>query len=536
MSEFTVGSIVVVACGALVALAYLARTATGWRAGDPRQVDGASGARKGALWGGLVPAAAVLLFSWLAVLTLCHVHGALGQWFRVHAQYVRAWYAFWGLVLLIDACEFALRMVYALRGRPFPIPPLIRNILHVLLVVGALLLVAKVVLILNVSTVLASTALLTAVVGFALQGVLGNLLAGMSMHLVRATVPGDWVAIGDIEGEVLETNWREARLQTVGGHILVVPNSKVAESVIHNMTHPTPLRRVTVEVGASYSDAPAEVIAALEAAALSVPEVLREPKPNAVLAAYLDFGINYQLRFWTNRYFDRARLISDVQCRIWYQFKRCGIEIPFPMSDKLLNDFMEVVYRQRTLPPADKEQERNLEALLQSEFCRTLLQDEEGNALVERESLCPAVQAMRRVRYMRGETLFTQGEEGETAYVLLRGTIEGRVEFEAEVAPHTFSAKAGALLGEMSLVTGMPRAATLCAAEEVEVLEIPKTAFVKLLGLRPDLPAKLAELASQRAALNASMYAQLKAMPRAGLKESLQRDSILKRFRRMLSL
>ena len=490
---------------------------------------------KGAVWGGLLPALMVLLLSWLAVAALGHFLEGMEQWLKTHAAQVGAWYAFWSLVLLIDVCEFALRMVYVLRGRPFPVPRLIRNILHVLFVVGALLLVAKVMLNHDVSTALASTALLTAVVGFALQGVLGNLLAGMSMHIVRSTVPGDWVAVGEIEGEVLETNWREARLQTVGGHRLVVPNSKIAESVIHNMTHPDPLRRVSVSIGASYSDAPADVIAALEASALSVPEVLREPRPSAILTAYLDYGINYELRFWTNRYYDRARLISDVQCRIWYHFKRCGIEIPFPMGDKFLNEFMEVVGRQRGTLPPDKEQERNLEALRQSDFYRTLLLDEAGAPLVGREALVPAVQAMRRVRYMGGETLFTQGEEGDAAYVLVRGTVEGRVEFEADVAPHTFSAKTGALLGEMSLVTGMPRTATLRVAEESELLEISKAAFVKLLSLRPDLPAKLAELVAQRAAQNASMYVHLKAMSQEGLKEALQRDSILRRLRRLLS-
>jgi CRP-like cAMP-binding protein len=334
---------------------------------------------------------------------------------------------------------------------------------------------------------------------------------------------------------VVETNWRETRLKTVGGHMLIVPNSKVAESVIHNMTHPTRMRRVRITVGASYSDPPASVLAALEASAESVPEVLREPRPSAVLAEFKDFGINYDLRFWTNQYYDRARLISDVQSRIWYQFKRRGIEIPFPMSDKLLNDFMEVVQRQRSLPPADQETERVLGELRKSDFCRKLLLDEQGRPLVDDASLRPVAQMMKRVFYTQGETLFRQGEVGESAYVLVRGTIDGRVEYDADVQPHVFVVRTGALLGEMSLVSGLPRTATLRAADEVEVLEIPNAAFVQLLGIRPDIPAKLAELVAQRAAQNAAMFEQLKAVPKACLHDSLQRDSILRRFMRMLS-
>jgi CRP-like cAMP-binding protein len=142
---------------------------------------------------------------------------------------------------------------------------------------------------------------------------------------------------------------------------------------------------------------------------------------------------------------------------------------------------------------------------------------------------------MRRLFYTRGETLFRQGEVGESAYVLVRGSVEGRVEFEADVPPHLFTVHAGGLLGEMSLVSGLPRTATLCAAEEVELLEIPSAAFVQLLGIREDVPAKLAELVSQRAAQNAAMFEKLKAVPRSGFKESLQQDSLIKRFRRLLS-
>ena len=514
---------------AMMGVAYGVRAGLRRRAGDPARGP----VKLASLSSLLVPAAVVLVLT-LPVLMAGKLNGDFSVWLQAHTPFVRAWTAFWWLVLLIDGLEFVLRLFYALRDRPFPIPTLIRNILRFLLVVGALLLVAKTVLDRDISTALASTALLTAVVGFALQGVLGNLLAGMSMHIVRSTVPGDWVAIGDVEGEVLETNWRETRLRTVGGHMLVVPNSKVAESVLHNMTHPTPLRRIRVSVGASYSDAPAEVIAALEAAALSVPEVVRDPKPNAVLTEYKDFGINYDLRFWTTRYFDRARIISDVQSRIWYQFKRHGIEIPFPMSDKLLNDFMEVVYTQRKLPPEDKRVDQFVADLKQSDFCRKLLIDPDGQPLVTDEELRPVARAMRRVQYTSGETLFTQGEAGETAYVLVRGSISGRVEFHSDVAPHTFALQTGALLGEMSLMTGLPRTATLQAADEVELLEIPKTAFVQLLGLRPDIPAQLAELAAQRAAQNAAMYEKLRAMPAMGLNASLQRDSILQRFKRLL--
>lgn len=530
MNNVTGWGIAAVAALALTGLAYAVRA----RVCRP-MADGVS-AEQVTLWsllGLMLPAALVLLLT-PPLVAGARWHAGFDAWLAEHGVYLHAWYTFWWLVLLIEAGEFTLRFVFALRGRPFAIPMLVRNIVFAFLVVGALLAVAQEVLDYDISTALASTALLTAVAGFALQGVLGNLMAGISMHIVRSVMPGDWVAIGEVEGEVLATNWRETRLRTVAGHILILPNSKVSEAVVHNMTRPTPLRRIRIPVGASYSDAPGEVQAALLAAALGVPGVLREPKPTAVVAEFKDFGINYDLRFWTDRYFDRTVLIGEVQARIWYQFKRQNIEIPFPMSDKLLADFMEVVYHQRTLPPKDVQLERDLADLQGSDFCRKWLAGPDGQPLVSEAELRPVVRAMRRQLYTQGETLFRQGEHGEAAYVILRGTLTGCIEFEGHVPPYRFSLQAGALFGEMSLVTGLPRTATLIAEGELELLEIPRAAFVHLLDARPDIPARLAELVSQRAAENAARYAELKAQPPAGLIESLRQETILQRFMRML--
>lgn len=534
MTDFMGLSVVTVLAVVLLSMAYGLRAAiVGKRL---RAIsEGRSRVKSISLLGLVLPAALVLVLTAPALL-VCRLHHGFDAWMGMskHADYVTAWFVFWFLLLMQDACEVALRVFYRLRNKPFPIPKLIRDILRFLLLVGSLMLVAKVVLGQNISTALASTALLTAVMGFALQGVLGNLLAGMSMHIVRSTVPGDWVAVGDIEGEVIETNWRETRLRTLGGHMLVIPNGKVAESVIHNMTHPTPLRRVRISVGASYSDAPAEVIEALEQSALSVPEVLREPRPTALLTEYKDFGINYDLRFWTNHYEGRESLASEVQCRIWYQFKRRGIEIPFPMSDKLLNDFMEVVYNQRRKEPEDKELERNQAALRQSDFCHKLLSDAEGNMVVSDADLRTVASGLRRLRYTKGETLFRQGDTGSSAYVLLQGSLDGRIEFEGDVPAHRFTLGPGTLVGEMSLMSGLPRTATIDVAQEAELLEVPEAAFGRLLALRAEIPARLAELVAQRAAQNAEMYAKLKAMPPSGVGASLRRETILTRFRRLL--
>ncbi len=476
---------------------------------------------------------AVLVISEFALVAL-RLNAAINQYLSQIPGHITAWLSFWLIVLSIDLVDGLVRQVYSIRGRPFPIPQLLVSILRTVLFMGSAFAVIKTILDIDISPLLASTALLTAVVGFALQGVLSNLLAGMSMHLTRSVLPSDWVRIGDVEGKVMETNWRETRLQTYGGHILVVPNSTVANATIHNMSRPTPLRRHSLPVGASYADRPGDVIDALVQSALSVPKVLRDPPPDAIITEFKDFGINYVLRFWTQSFFTRQTIDGDVARMIWYQFKRRGIEIPFPMSDRLLEDFMTVVFHQRRLPPEDEEVTRRITDLKGSDFCTQILVDGQGAPLLQDEDLRQAADKMRRHRYTCGETLFSQGDPGNTCYVVVSGRLHGRMEYEDATQAVEFDVGPGALLGEMSLMTGLPRTASVFVQEEVELLEIPQDAFACVLGLHPEIPAVLSQLVADRAAKNAAALERLKSISTEDLAQTLKQENILQRFLRII--
>ena len=220
---------------------------------------------------------------------------------------------------------------------------------------------------------------------------------------------------------------------------------------------------------------------------------------------------------------------------IWYQFKRRGIEIPFPMSDKLLCDFMHVVNTQQHLPASPEEAARRIAALQRSDFATRLFVDATGQSLLAEEDFAQLAPLLRFVRYTAGETIFRQGDPGENCFVIVSGKLHGRVEFQDATPPTEFELPTGALCGEMSLVTGLPRAATLTAPEEVELLEISPAAFTRLLGLRPKIPEKLAQLVADRAAQNAQNYERLKAVG-ATAANALKCESLLQRFKRLLGL
>jgi len=503
----------------------------GWLIGLPlRRRAAQSPTPLGALFEPLATPLVVLVFSGILKLVEDKLPkiSALGN-----DKLLDAWLAVWAVVTALALFEGFLALAYRLRGRPFPLPSLLRNLVRGLLLGAAVLAVLRYGLRINISPLLASTALLTAIVGFALQGVLGNLLAGMSIHITRSLRPGDWIGFGEAEGEVLQTNWRETTLRSTAGHTLIVPNSKLADATVHNMSWPNGVRRHSLFVDASYDAAPAEVIAALLAAAHAVPAVRSDPPPKAFPCAYKDFGIGYELRIWIDAYQNRAPISGEVNRHIWYQFKRRGIEIPFPMSDKLLCDFMHVVNTQQHLPAPPEEAARRVRELQRSDFIARLFVDAAGHPLLTDGDLTQLAPLLRFVRYTAGETIFRQGDAGESCYVIVRGHLHGRVEFQDATPPTEFDLPTGALCGEMSLVTGLPRAATLSAPEEVELLEITPEAFTRLLGLRPELPEKLAQLVAGRAAQNAQNYDRLKALG-ATAANALKHDTLLQRFKRLL--
>ncbi len=449
----------------------------------------------------------------------------------VAKPYDQAWLLFWGLYAMVRLVEGLLVEIFVQMGRPCPLSRLSRGLLRLAILLGIAFLLIRYQLNHQIGVLLTSTAIVTGVIGFAMQGVLGNLLAGMSLHACRSMAVGDWIEVDGTIGQVTLVNWRETRLRTTGGHIVIVPNGKLADATLRNFSSPTSLRRHDVPVSASYGDAPGDVIAALLEAADSVPEVEKQPAPDAYVTAFKDFCIDYVLRFYSKQYERRTPVEGHVMRMIWYKFNRRGIEIPFPMSGRVLDNFMQAVHAQRFEKPLASEIERIVDDLVRSDFGRKLLAGPDGVCLLSREELKAVARDVKRTRFTHGEVLMRQNEEGETFYVLVQGKVQGSIT-NSDPRPVEFELAPGALFGEMSLLTGLPRSATMTALTNCELLEFDRPAFSHLLSLREEIPRLLSDLAAARAAQNAASLEKLRAS--AVVPPELARDGILHRLKRML--
>lgn len=444
-----------------------------------------------------------------------------------------AWHLFWLAMAVFNFAETTALQIYS-EGGKFQIPALLRGVLRVVVTALAASFVLRFELGWNITPLLASTALVTAVVGFALQGVLGNLLAGMSLNLTGALAHRDWVFLDDLEGQVAEMNWRETWVMT-GEKILVrLPNSKVADARIRNLSRPEGPRRCSLFVDASYDAAPDAVIDALLASAAAVAKVRSAPAPNVLLLDYKSYGVAYELRVWVDDYPFRAAVLAEVRRHIWYQFRRRGIDIPYPVTDQVLNDFMGRAVAPATLPTEDPEAKRKAAGVVQSDFARKTMAGPDGQLMIPEAELSAWAGRLPSQLFGRDEVLFRQGDEGDCCHVVLSGALTGRIHHRESGKNTAFEVGPGAVVGEMSLMTGLPRMAEIRVKESAELLRISTTEFAALLSKRADLMERLSQLVAERAQQNLKQVEASMATGTSSMEQAISREGILKRFWRLL--
>lgn len=313
---------------------------------------------------------------------------------------------------------------------------------------------------------LATSAVGAVVVGFALQDTLGNLFAGLAIQIEKPFRVGQWVSIGAHEGRVEEVTWRATKLHTKMGQFLIVPNSIVAKDVILNYSEPVVPTRVEVTVGVSYLTAPHEVKEAIGRALDNAPLVNRTPAPLVTIDAFSASSIDYGIRFWIDDYATDRVARDQVRSNLWYEFRRCGIEIPWPIQ----------VEYSRAEPPMQTvdEETHAAEVVGRVELFQHLP-----------ATLWPRLATARPLQWFaRGEAIVRQGTSGRSMFVVLSGEVAVVLEpSQQQVA----TIGAGGVFGEMSALTGEPRTATVRATAACQVLEISAETLADVLREHPSL-------------------------------------------------
>jgi CRP-like cAMP-binding protein len=391
---------------------------------------------------------------------------------------------------------------------------LARHLAVVILIAATILLVLAMYDV-PITGLLATSAVGSAIIGLALQDVLGNVIAGVALQAEHPFKVGDWVNLGEHMGRVIEMNWRATRILTLDGHHVVLPNSTVARGEIKNYHQPKPVEARHLIVGVEYGVPPAKVKSVLLEAALGAEGVVSRPEPKIWLIKYGDFSITYEIKFWLERFADHRDIEDAVMTRVWYLLKRNQIVIPFPIRN---------IFHHRDVRPFRKDV---LEPGVEAIYC--ILRGVPILRPLAKDDLHALAGRLGVSIYTAGEVLVRQGQPGDSFLIIDSGRVAVRVG-DSQVAV----LRAGDYFGEMSLLTGQPRSATVVAMEDTRVMVIDRECFESVLKANPEIAEKLSEELERIEAENlARLQEQGVVDPKA---EPTSAHSLLGRLKRLFGL
>lgn len=170
-------------------------------------------------------------------------------------------------------------------------------------------------------------------IGFGLQNVTSNFIAGLLILFERPITVGDRVQVGDIEGDVTAINMRATTVLSVTNLSIIVPNSEFVTSTVVNYSHGDSRLVVNVDVGVSYRSDLDTVVRSLLEVAAEHPRVLRDPPPEVRFLEFGDSAWQMQLRVWIPVAREHPVIRSDLNKAIVLKFRKNAVEIPFPQRD-----------------------------------------------------------------------------------------------------------------------------------------------------------------------------------------------------------
>jgi small-conductance mechanosensitive channel/CRP-like cAMP-binding protein len=428
-----------------------------------------------------------------------------------------------GLALIRLAGLFVFRLFMPRAG--LRAPRIAEDLLVILAYLGFALLRMRMAGV-DLSGIVATSAVITAVVAFSMQDTLGNILGGLVLQLDSSIELGDWVKIDDISGKVIEIRWRYTAIETRNGETMIVPNSLLMKgrfTVIWSAEQATQSWRRWIWFNVDYSVQPARVIEAVEraVAGADIPNVAREPRPNCVLMEFGPSYGRYALRYWLIDPRPDDPTDSAVRAHVLAALQRSGIRIAEPEYSVHMTkeniEHREAVYAREIV--------RRMQALRGVGIFASFSEDE-LKALAERLSYAP---------FARGGIVTRQGTVAHWLYILVAGEVEVWLEQEGGGRSLLTTLPAGSVFGEMGLLTGEPRRATVSARTDVECYRLDKTGFEDVIRSRPTIAEEMAGILTERNMQLTHVQEALGAEARAS-ERSRQHASILGKMRAFFRL
>lgn len=341
----------------------------------------------------------------------------------------------------------------------------------------------------NLSGLIATSAVITAIIGFSLQDALINIMGGLSLQMDNSIQVGDWIKIDDkVNGKVIETRWRYTAIETRNWETVIIPNSILIKSPVFilgkKVNKPIQWRR-WVYFNVDYSYSPSEIIEIVEKSLLEskIPYVSDNPKINCIVMSINDSICNYAVRYWLTDLLYDDPTDSEVRIVIYNALMRVNIPIASPVQSLLITN--------------NESKDREFEEINKRV---ELIEHLDLFSFMEKEELESIASQLKYAPFKKGEIITKINAESHWLYILARGTVSINIPDLNNNLHKIAELKEITFFGEMSLMTGEKRSATVIALTNVECYRLNKSAFHDIIHKRPEIAEIVAEVLAVRKA------------------------------------
>lgn len=346
----------------------------------------------------------------------------------------------------------------------------------------------------DLTSIVATSAVVTAVLALSMQATLGNVIGGVALQMDKSIRVGDWIQLENgRQGRVAEIRWRHTVVETRDWDTIIVPNGSLlaANIIILGKREGEPRQhRMQVNFNVDFRFAPADVIRAVDEALHGAPieGVALEPAPVCVcknLAGEQRHSFAfYAVYYWLVDIARDERADSRVRERIYAALKRASIPLAVPAT----HIWVEQDSDERRERKAQRDVDARRNAVDQVEILRPLVGD-------ERMSIA---EHLRFAPFAAGEVITREGSVAHWLYILQKGSVEVTVAGNDGAEKVVARLDAPAFFGEMGLMTGEPRTASVRAVTDVLCYRLDKDAFHEIVAKRPEVASEISEMLAQR--------------------------------------
>lgn len=333
---------------------------------------------------------------------------------------------------------------------------------------------------LEVGGMLATSGVAVAVIGFGLRGIISDVASGIAMGLEQPFRIGDWIEVDGVQGRVEQVTWRATTMVDRNHVAICLPNGKLAAGSLRRFGRDGRPSFDVVEATLDFAVSAHQAERLFFAAAAQVPEVAeRSERPylrvGAINAAGVVWRLNYPVADWARA----SELRTRIQANLLRNLHLAGATLPSTRWQRV--DPMEAA------PGTDLR--RTAEEFLRHIDLFTSLDGEQAAQLAD---------AGRIAIHCRGVPVVRQGEPGESLFVVREGVLEVAVEGGDGMVRSVARLHPGSFFGEMSLLTGAARSATVTPVVDAVLIEIAKDDLEPILRHWPDVARRMSECLAER--------------------------------------